>query len=144
MVRVEIFIELFERLAAELPPRAASVTVRSVQKGAGTVVTLIPANSEAADFSVHLEEGLDLVDFSFGHGTWELPFEGRYSNGKKDNLAEVEEMARAIIAGNCDVKRVLFWVTSRIHVEGFTYGVNDLPVFSAPPYRLRRYAPYVN
>jgi hypothetical protein len=42
--------ELFERLAAELPPGTASMNVYEVQGGQGTVVELRPANPGSADF----------------------------------------------------------------------------------------------
>ena len=55
--------------------------------------------------------GLTYVDFSFRErgGTWELPLEGRYKNADNPQLlAEVEEMCRAVIAGNCNKSRAPF------------------------------------
>jgi hypothetical protein len=75
--------ELFERLAAELPPGTASLNIYDVQGGQGTVVELRPANPACADFGVHAEDRSDIVDFSFGRATWEFPYERRYRNGKK-------------------------------------------------------------
>jgi hypothetical protein len=134
--------ELFERLTAELPPGTASVSICSVQGGQGTVVELRPTNPASAFISVHVEHGLDIVDLTFGLATWEFPYERRYRNGEKDIITEIEEMSRAIIAGNCEVRRRPFWATSRIRVGEYTYGVSDLPIFSFPPFRTQRYAPY--
>lgn len=136
--------ELFERLAAELPPGTASLNVYDVQGGQGTVVELRSANPACADFGVHAEEQSDIVDFSFGRGTWEFPYERRYQNGEKDIITEIEEMSRAVIAGNCEVRRRPFWATSCIHFGEYTYSVSDIPVFSLPPFGTLRYAPYVS
>ena len=92
--------ELFERLAAELPAGTASLNVYDVQGGQGTVVELRPANPACADFGVHVEDGSDIVDFSFGRATWEFPYERRYRSGEKDIITEIEEMSRAVIAGS--------------------------------------------
>ncbi len=135
--------DLFERLAAELPPGTASLKVYDVQGGQGTVVELKPANPACADFGVHAEDISDIVDFSFGLATWELPYERRYRNGEKDIITEIEEMSRAVIAGNCEVRRRPFWATSCIHVGEYTYSVSDLPMFPIPPFGTRRYAPYI-
>ena len=135
--------ELFERLAAELPPGTASVSVYAVLGGQGTVVALKPVNPECADLGVHFEEGSNIVDFSFGRATWEFPYERRYRNGGKDIITEIEEMSRAIIAGNCDEKRRPFWTTSCIHVGEYTYSVSTVPMFPIPPFGTLRYAPYV-
>jgi len=141
---VERLRELFERLAAELPPGTASLNVYDVQSGQGSVVELRPANPACADFGVHVEKGSDIVDFSFGLATWEFPYERRYRNGEKEIITEIEEMSRAVIAGNCEVKRRPFWATSCIHVGEYIYSVSDLPMFPIPPFGTRRYAPYVN
>jgi len=136
--------ELFERLAAELPPGTASMNVYDVQGGEGTVVELKPANSACANFAVHVEHRSDCVDVSFGLATWEFPYERRYRNGEKDVITEIEEMARAVVAGNCEVRRRPFWAISCIHVGEYTYGVRDLLMFPLPPFGTRRYAPYVS
>jgi hypothetical protein len=140
---VERLTELFERLAAELPPGTASLNVYDVQGGQGTVVELRPANPACADFGVHAENGSDIVDFSFGLATWEFPYERRYRNEEKEIITEIEEMSRAVIAGNCEVKRRPFWATSCIHVGEYTYSISDLPMFPIPPFGTLRYAPYV-
>jgi len=103
-----------------------------------------PANPACADFAVHVEDGSDIVDFSFGLATWEFPYERRYRNGGKDILTEIEEMSRALIAGNCEMRRRPFWATSCIHVGEYTYSVSDIPRFPIPPFGTRRYAPYVS
>jgi hypothetical protein len=136
--------ELFERLAAELPPGTASLNVCDVQGGQGTVVELRPANPACADFSVHVDDRFDIVDFSFGRATWEFPYERRYRNGEKDIITEIEEMSRAVIAGNCEVRRRTFWATSCIHVGEYTYSVSAVPMFPIPPFGTMRYALYVS
>ena len=135
--------ELFERLAAELPPGTASLNVCDVQGGQGAVVELRPANPACADFSAHVEDNSDIVDFSCGRATWEFPYERRYRNGEKDIITEIEEMSRAVIAGNCEVRRRPFWATSCIHVGAYTYSVSDLRMFPLPPFGTLRYAPYL-
>jgi hypothetical protein len=134
--------ELFERLAAELPPGTASLNLYDVPGGQGTVVELRPANPASADFGVHAEDISDFVDFSFGRATWEFPYERRYRNGEKDIITEIEEMSRAVIAEDCEVRRRPFWATSCIRVGEYTYSVSDLPMFPIPPFGTRRYAPY--
>jgi hypothetical protein len=140
---VKRLIELFERLAAEFPLGTASMNVYDVQGGQGTVVELRPANPACADFSVHVEDGSDILDFSVGLATWEFPYERRYRNGEKDIVTEIEEMSLAVVAGNCEVRRRPFWATSCIHVGEYTYSVSDLPMFPIPPFGTRRYAPYI-
>jgi len=135
--------ELFGRLAAELPPGTASLNVYDVPGGQGTILELRPANPACAGFGIHGEEMSDIIDFYFGRATFEFPYERRYQNGEKDIITEIEEMSRAVIAGNCEVKRRPFWATSCIHVGEYTYRVSDIPVFSIPPFGTLRYAPYV-
>lgn len=120
------------------------MNVYDVQGGQGTVVELRPANPACADFGVHTEDRSDLVDVSFGLATWEFPYERRYRNGEKDIITEIEEMARAVVAGDCEVRRRPFWATSCIHVGEYTYRVLDLPRFPIPPFGTRRCAPYVS
>ena len=135
--------ELFERLVSELPPGTAAVNVTPVPKGGGTVVEIRPANAESADFGVHCDES-DVFSFSFGKVSgWEWPYERRYRYDEKDTLAEVEEMSRAVIAGNCEEVRRWFSRTGRIFVEGYTYTMTDLPKIPRPPFGTTRYAPYV-
>lgn len=134
-------IALFERLVAELPLGAASVSVSHVS--AGTLVDVKPTNPASARFGVHAD---DFEIYSFGVGRraqWEFPWERRYRKGEKDILVEIEEMARAVIAGNCEQRKGPFWVTSKIHVGQYTYRVLDLPMLPIPPFWTRHYAPFV-
>ena len=110
----------------------------------GKVVELRPANPACAGFGVHAEDRSEFVDFFFGLATWEFPYERRYRNGEKDIVTEIEEMSRAVIAGDCEVRRRPFWATSCIHVGEYTYSVSDLPMFPIPPFGTWRYAPYVS
>jgi hypothetical protein len=135
---------VFESLFTELPPGTARLNVYRVPKNDGTIIELIPTNSDAASIEVHVDDGADHVDFSFGErgGTWELPLESRYKNADNPQLlSEVEEMCRAVIAGNCNKSRGAFWLTSRLDVDGYTYKLTDLPMFRIP-FGTRQYAPY--
>ena len=143
---VEKLRVLFERLAAELPSDSARLNIYRVPKGDGTVIELLPANRDSASFGVHVDDdGIDYLDFSFGRiGTWELPQEGRNRKASAEQLLlEVEQMSRAVIAGKCEETRGLFWLTSKIHADGYTYKMVDMPMF-AIPFRTRTYAPYVS
>jgi hypothetical protein len=137
---------LFDRLLAELPQGAAKLNVYCVPKGDGTVIEMIPSNHESASFGVHVDDGVGLVDFSFGRiGTWELPQEGRNRKPSAEQLLlEVEQMSRSVIAGNCEETRNLFSLTSRIHVEGYTYKMVDSPMLPIPPFGTRKYAPFIS
>ncbi len=142
---VEEFKALFSRLLAELPPGTASLNVYCVPKGDGTVIELKPTNARSAFPGVHLEDQVALVDFSFGIGTWELPFEGRNkSANEKELLSEVEQMCRAVIDGHCEEIRGFFSLTSKIYVDGYTYTVTDLPMLPIPPFGVRKFAPFVS
>jgi hypothetical protein len=135
--------ELFERLVAELPPGTATVVLTPVPKGRGTVVEILPASPESVDFGVHCDES-DIFSFSLGKVSgWEWPYERRYRYDEKDALAEVEEMSRAIIAGNCEEVRRWFCRSARIFVDGYTYKMTDLPKVPRPPFGTVHYAPYV-
>ncbi|HEX8817405.1 MAG TPA: hypothetical protein VF753_18060 [Terriglobales bacterium] len=132
---------LFERLVAELPAGAAAVHVR--QHSAGTSIDVRPANPASAKFGVHTDD-FEIHSFGFGpRSQWEFPWERRYRKGEKDVLTEIEEMARAVIAGHCELKRGLFWLTAELHVGDYTYKVTDLPMFGIP-FSKRQYAPYAD
>jgi hypothetical protein len=132
---------LFERLVAELPPGTAAVHVRQVS--AGTLIDVKPANPASARFGVHADD-FELYSFGFARRSqWEFPYERRYRKGEKDVLIEIEEMARAVIAGDCEQKKGLFWVVSKIHVGDYTCKLLNLPMLPIPPFWTRRYAPFV-
>jgi hypothetical protein len=57
-------------------------------------------------------------------------------------LAEIEEMARAVVAGNCEQERRRFSVVGRIKVEDYTCSVRDIPKFCKRPFGTRNYEPY--
>ena len=146
MSHLEQFQVLFDGLLAELPKGAARLNVYRVPKGDGTVIEIIPTNHESASFGVHVDDGAHLVDFSFGRiATWELPHEGRNRKPSSGQLLlEVEQMSKAVIAGKCEETRKLFYVTSRIYVEGHTYTVVDMPMLPIPPFGTRKYAPFIS
>jgi len=143
---VEKLRVLFERLVAELPSDSARLNIYRVPKGDGTVIELLPASRDSASFGVHVDDGgIGYLDFFFGRiGTWELPDEGRYRKASAEQLLlEVEQMSRAVIAGKCEETRGLFWLTSKIYTDGYTYKMVDMPMLCIP-FRTRRYAPYVS
>lgn len=135
---------LFERLAAELPARTAALDIHQDTRGIGTIIELKPANPASASCGVFADQ---FVFFSFRFGAvseWGLQFDRRYREGEKDILVEVEEMARAVIAGQCEINRGLFWVVGRIHVGDYTYTkITDVPMFSVFPFGKCRCAPYM-
>jgi hypothetical protein len=132
---------LFERLVAELPTGSAAVHVRQVS--AGTLIDVKPTNPASAGFGVHADD-FELYSFGFGpRSQWEFPWERRYRKGEKGVLTEIEEMARAVIAGNCEQRRGPFWFIGKIHVGDYTYKVTDLPMLPIPPFWKRHYAPFV-
>ena len=139
---------LFERLVAELPAGTATVHVRQVTLG--TVIEVRPANPACANFDV-LTDDFEPYSFGIGQSRWSLRWERRgfrweRSNrkGEKDVLTEIEEMARAVIAGNCEQRGGPFWLISKIHVGDYTYKKMDLAVLPISPFWTRRYAPFVN
>jgi len=135
---------LFQRLVDELPPGAATVEVSRATEHKPTVISLRPANPAAAEFYVVLA-GLDNVVDSVGFGVhqWEFPYERRYRKNEKDILTEIEEMSRAVVAGNCEQERRRFSIIGRIAVEDYTYSVGAMPKFCKPPFGTRRYASYL-
>jgi len=135
---------LFERLAGELPAGTASVTTYEVPKKAGTVIELKPTNAAAAEFGVHCDDA-DVYSFSFGvMSYWEFPYQRRYRYDEKDILTEIEEMSRAIIAGNCEEKRGWFYLKGSIDVGDYRYKSTNLPMLPIPPFWTRRYAAYLH
>ena len=129
---------LFERIVGELPPGTATIQASNNKVD---VLSLRPANPSAADFGVVFDE-YDVYSVGFELHQWEFPYERRYRKGEKDVLAEIEEMARAVIAGNCEYERRRFSLTGRIYVGDYTYGVWDFPKFYKPPFGIHRYAAY--
>jgi hypothetical protein len=143
-------VTLFERLVAELPPNAASLEVKRVGRNKeGVLVTLRPQNPDAASMWAHAENCLHLVDFGFGdwEPTWELPIEGYNRKAdKREVLKEVEELCKAVMAGNCKHTRGLFSVTGSIQAGGRPYKITEMLVFRRkPPFHgTRIYEPYIS
>lgn len=140
-------VAMFERLVAEIPRDVAILKGNHTPDGHGTIVTLEPRIPAAASVHTHAENGFSLVDFSFGdYGpTWELPIEGRNSDANKVQvLKEVEEMTRAVMAGNCRHKRGLLSITGSLQAGDHPYKITDLLVFRPRPPRhgTRKYEPY--
>jgi hypothetical protein len=100
---------LFDRLLGELPQGTANLNIRPAPGVDGATVELRPSNPAAASFGVHCDH-FEIYSFSFGsRSQWEFPYERRYRKGEKDLLAEVEEISRAIMAGDCEEK--LGWLS---------------------------------
>jgi hypothetical protein len=144
----EELVELLKRLLAELPPNVASLEVkRAGPNGEGVVVVLKPQNPASAVVVAHAENGLGVIDFSFGEygPTWELPIEGNNPEAnKKEVLQEIREMCWAVIVGNCKHKRGFLSISGSIRVGERPYRITDLLVLRAvPPLRgTRKYEPY--
>ncbi|MFY9746408.1 MAG: hypothetical protein WA891_11575 [Acidobacteriaceae bacterium] len=132
---------LFQQLVDELPAGAASIKLSPETERRPAVISLLPTNPAAADFGV-VFYGSDVHSVGFGIHQWEFPYERRYRKGEKDVLAEIQEMARAVVAGNCEQERRRFSITGRIDVGDYIYSVGDIPKFCKPPFGTRRYAPY--
>ena len=134
---------MIEKLLAELPPGTAVLRERRTKRDDGTLFELIPSSQHAAAILVRVEDRLDLVDVSFGEsGTWELPVEGRNRNAEVDGiLSEVEDMCKAVMAGNCEYRQNRFSSVSRIFVDGFAYQVRNILQLSMRT-RTTRYVPY--
>lgn len=131
---------LFERLVSELPAGTADVHVRKIP--IGTVIEVKPTNPASASFSV-LANDFELYSFHLYGSYWEFPYERRYRKGEKDILTELEEMARAVITGNCEQKRGPFWLLGKISVNDYTYKTTNLPKLPIPPFWRRHYAAFV-
>lgn len=111
--------------------------------------SLRPQNAASAAVVAHAENGLSLVDFSFGEygPAWELPIEGDNPEAnKKELLQEVREMCQAVISGNCKHKRGFLSISGSIQVGERPYRITDLLVLRAvPPLRgTRNYEPYAS
>ena len=131
----------FQRLVDELPPGTATIEVSPPSERRPATILLLPRNPAAADFCVVYDD-LDVYGVAFGLHQWEFPYERRYRNGERDVFIEIEEMARAVVAGNCEQERRWFSMTGRIDVGDCTYAVTDVPKFCKPPFGTHRYAPY--
>jgi len=141
-------VALLKQVLASLPSNRASLEVKGARRnGEGMIAVLKPKKSGAASIVAHAENGPPLVDFSFGdyEPTWELPIEGHNPKAnRKELLQEVEEMCRAVIAGNCEHKRGLLSIRGRIQVGDRQYRVTDMLVFRPTPplHGIRKYEPY--
>ena len=123
---------LLEHLVAELPTGTATVHAHTLPRDSMSAIEAKPNNPASTDFRVLVDETRVHV-FGFGPvSNWEFPWERRYRKDEKDVLTEIEEMSRAIIAGNCELRRGLFWLTARIQVGDYTYRVTDMPMFGIP------------
>jgi hypothetical protein len=139
-------VALLQKLLAELPSGVASLDVKNVS--GGTVAVLKPTNGGSACVALHAENGLPLIDFSFGEyaPTWELPLEGRNRDANKIALLlEVEGLCGAVIAGQCEHKREFLSVSGEIRVAGPPYKCREMLVWRvSPPLKgTRKYEPYL-
>ena len=105
---------------------------------------MTPSDSAAASFSVFADDA-SVYTFCFGlRSYWEFPYERRYRYDEKSVIAEIEEMSRAVMAGNCEEIRGLVSVAGRIHVGDYTYKTITIPVLRLRRFGTRRYAPYTS
>ena len=133
------------RLLSELPAHSAEIIELPDHRGKGTTFELRPANPGAASIHLHVEDDLDIVDFSIGRATWELPIEGKDPQAKEGELlAEIERMCRAVIRGDCgEGKGFLSYKTSIYDGSGRPYVMNSFLHVSSP-HRERKFAPYTD
>jgi len=131
---------LFERLVAELP--VGTAVVHASQVSAGAWIDVKPTNPSSAGFSV-LADDFELYSFHLHGSYWKFPWERRYRKGEKEIFTEIEEMARAVIAVDCEQRRRPFWPFGKINVGDYTYKTTNLPKLPIPPFWTRRYAAFV-
>jgi hypothetical protein len=112
---------LFQKLLDELPPGVATIDISPADRKRPMVISLKPATSSAAEIWAVCD---DFGVYSVGFGLevyWEFPYERRYRKGEKNVITEIEEMARAVIAGTCEEERGWFSITGRIRIGDYTY-----------------------
>ena len=135
----EDIVLLLKRLSSELPSGVATLRILpTTPPGYGVAVSLEPQNPEAAAVWMHARSGFGRVDFGFGlwGPTWELPVEGENPAAiKKEVLAELEQMCRAVVQGHCSHKRGFISITGRLTVGDRPYRITDLLVFRPKPPR---------
>lgn len=127
----EDILSLFQQLETELPPQTAELNVTRLTKSAGIIVSLKPRNSLGASAWCPAQNRIGRIDFGFGEYSpaWELPIEGENPGADKDAiLAEVAQMCRAVVAGNCEHQRRWLAITARIVIHGRTSSVTDAMV----------------
>ena len=141
-------IELFKKINAELPSRAAElVLVQPQSKDDGITVSLRPRNPSSASAWCHAWNNVGSIHFGFGEYSpaWELPVEGENPDADKaEILREVGEMCRAVINGSCEHQRRLIGITARLKIHGKNRSVTDLLIFwpSPPLWGTRKYLPW--
>ena len=139
---------LFDNIAATLPLGCAQVECRQPREEI-VEMALVPKNEEAAEFGATFLDG-DLYAAFFGRGkistTFECPWDLhlRKSDGFHRQLAVLEKMCLAVIAGRCEHRLGRLSIRGTIYVgEREVYGVRDLPIFHPRRQRqLIQYAPY--
>jgi len=139
---------LFDDISATLPSRCAHIECKNPRKEI-IEMALVPGNEDSAEFGAIFLDG-DLYAAFFGRGklstTYECPWEFnlRRSDGLEKQLAVIERMCLAVIAGRCEHRLGRLSIRGTINVsEQEVYQVTDLPLF--PPRRQRQliqYAPY--
>lgn len=134
---------IFEKLIEQFPTGVAELSIMDFSKERDAAIELKPANPGAALCGVHFDDKR-IYSFSFGaRSYWEFPYERRYRKNEKTAAEEIEEMARAVLDGNCEEQRGWFSLTGRIWIGDFTYRTSNFPMFPIPPFYVRRYEPYV-
>ncbi len=139
---------LFDNIAATLPLGCAHVEHKQSRKEI-VEMALVPKNEQAAEFGAIFLDG-DLYAAFFGRGkistTYECPWDLhlRQSDGFHKQLAVMEKMCLAVIAGKCEHRLGRLSIRGTIYVGGQeVYGVRDLPIFHPRRQRqLIQYAPY--
>ena len=115
-------VRLLEDIHSHLPPGIATLEARKTKDNHGTIVWLRPTNTNAAEFSAHTEDGLAVIDVSFGKAgtTFELPWDAKLpSDATFDTMSEaVREMCIAVISGMCEDRQGYLGLRGTILLEG--------------------------
>jgi hypothetical protein len=126
-------LRLIQELLADLPDGVASVETRRADDGSGTIVSLTPTNTTSAPFSVHTDDGLNLIDVSLGtYSTFELSDDSEFDSA----LATTRDMCLAVMAGRCEQRFGFFGIRGTIRVD-------DQRLYCATSYFHFRFLPKV-
>ncbi|HUK88657.1 MAG TPA: hypothetical protein VLT85_13400 [Terriglobales bacterium] len=136
---------LFAFVIEKLPPGSATLDERlwSDKWSDHWAISLIPSEPHAASVGVHVDRS-ELVDFSVGSCTWELPYESRDPKNfdQQALIGQTSVMLDAVVSGRCEEKHSLLGTTVTIYLPDgptrVTTMFTDVSLFS----RVVRYQPY--
>jgi hypothetical protein len=137
---------VIEEMVSELPSGTANLVVKNIGNDE-VLITVEPANPEAAKISVHLDRA-SLIDFHFGEfgGTWELPDEGISKQKSKESLLQgVKQFTQAVIQGKCEERIGLISTSGILWIDEQPHHVTNFLDFHPLRFwskRRRHYQPY--